>query len=177
MIGKCLVKKGYQLAFIDMDGKLTWQEDGTTFDEADALAVAKVYGGEVIKLDASRHQPLVSGKESDMLSSISDNGLRPAVTIAQFVTNSVGTYTSKEDAENRLLEAYMNGYEVQEYNVYVKGTTDWIYSRSKEGDGVFPVSINMYKPYNILDDEDTHFTEHEIANFELTGLKKTLVEE
>lgn len=155
--------KGYYWDFNNLDGlwKLSSVSRTATFSEAAAKNTVKHYGGHVVTL-IEEPEKVVLTKEQAEIVEYAHYAKCPASYISDHTGSSYG--------ENQLMNAYVNGYTVEnekKYGVWVPHVKGKMYY--KDGRGSDDLDIASA---DCLNDKNQQFTEAEIEHYGLQDCEK-----
>ncbi|WP_225047429.1 DUF1642 domain-containing protein [Lacticaseibacillus kribbianus] len=138
-------------------------------DEELAKTIAKREGGHVVELVEAPEKVVVSEEEAEMLEQAKCDD-DPAELLVGFV-NSHDQYDDDGMAEDRLMRAYVNGWEVEKpkrYFVRVPHANRHYYYQKCDSGEVIPV-------WDMEKEPPTRFTAAEIEHYELTDCERVEV--
>lgn len=146
------------------------QDSSVNYNYAKSLQQSRYPDGHIVELVPAKPKVQVSQEEADMLEKAKHPTLRPSFMITEYSNSHKGNILGN-DLEDRLMCAYVNGYEIvgqKRYNVKVPHTKDvWYFKASKaELLTIFPADDKKLRG---------KFTEAEIEHYGLQDCDKVEV--
>ena len=145
------------------------RDSSVNYNYAKSLQQSRYPDGHIVELVPAKPKVQVSQEEADMLETAKHPTLRPSFVITEYSNSHKGNILGN-DLEDRLMNAYVNGYTMEKdkkYGVWVPHVKGKMYYKDGRGSDNLDIASA-----DCLNDKNQQFIEAEIKHYGLQECEK-----